>query len=529
MSVDGEIMVDDFLFSGEEPEEPVEQSTNGVWKILIVDDEPEVHAVTKLALSDFSFQNKALEFLSAYNGAEAKSLLKQHEDICTVLLDVVMETDDAGLQVADYIRSTLKNQRVRIILRTGQPGQAPERQVIINYDINDYKSKTELTAQKLFTVVMASLRSYRDILALEKSQKGLRKIIEASSNIFTVQSMEQFIHGVMQQLTSIIGCGEENALYVSNSMMVKCLENHHDKELRVLAAQGKFATAIGKLVNEIGEISAQELNRAFEEAIRTRSIVYKNDYLIAYCHSRLSTNSLLFVSGLPDEIDEAKKELVELFAQHVQVAFENIQMKEELEESQTELLIRLGGAVEKRLNDKGQHIKRITDICKAIGKWANLTESETELLGKAAPLHDIGKINIQPEILIKDSELTEDEKLQLKKVPLHGENILHGSEREMLQIAAIVAGQHQENWDGSGYPKGLSGRQIHIYARIVAIANNYDSVRSKLSYAEENSHEKAIEFLINQKNKKFDPSLVDVVVSHQDEMDEIFNSKQNFI
>lgn len=166
-------MANDFLFA-EEPEEEIYVS-RGSWKVLIVDDEPEVHAVTKLALSDFSFQGKNLEFISAYSGREAKEMLAKHTDAAIVLLDVVMESDDAGLLVARYIREELHNHYVRIILRTGQPGQAPERQVIVNYDINDYKSKTELTAQKLFTVVMSSLRSYRDILAIDHSRQGLEK------------------------------------------------------------------------------------------------------------------------------------------------------------------------------------------------------------------------------------------------------------------------------------------------------------------------------------------------------------------
>ncbi|MFS1704782.1 response regulator, partial [Alteromonas sp. AMM-1] len=140
---------DDVLFV-EEDDEP-EQGELGYWKVLIVDDEPEVHAVTRLALNDFTLNGRALTFLSAYDGEEARRMFREHNDIAVVLLDVVMESDDAGLRVADYIRNDLENHFTRIILRTGQPGQAPEKDVIINYDINDYKSKTELTAQKLFT------------------------------------------------------------------------------------------------------------------------------------------------------------------------------------------------------------------------------------------------------------------------------------------------------------------------------------------------------------------------------------------
>jgi CheY-like chemotaxis protein len=153
-------MSDEILFAEDIEEE--EGEDHGTWKVLIVDDEPEIHAVTKLALSDFVFQDKRLEFISAYNGKEAKQFFIEHKDIAVVLLDVVMETDDAGLKVAEFVRNEAMNNFTRIILRTGQPGQAPERDVIVNYDINDYKSKTELTSQKLFTVVIAALRSYRD-------------------------------------------------------------------------------------------------------------------------------------------------------------------------------------------------------------------------------------------------------------------------------------------------------------------------------------------------------------------------------
>ena len=121
---------DEFLFVADE-DEP-ESNEIGYWKVLIVDDEPEVHAITKLALNDFTLNGRALTFMSAFDGEEAKRVLREHSDIAVVLLDVVMESDDAGLKVADYIRNDLENHFTRIILRTGQPGQAPEKDVIIN-------------------------------------------------------------------------------------------------------------------------------------------------------------------------------------------------------------------------------------------------------------------------------------------------------------------------------------------------------------------------------------------------------------
>ena len=127
---------------------PVDSSVRK-WKIAIIDDDRAVHEGTRFALSDYNLNGQTLEILSAYSAAEGRTLMRAHPDIAAVLLDVIMETDVAGLELVEYIRNEIRNETVRIILRTGQPGQAPERRVIVQYDINDYKAKTELTADKI--------------------------------------------------------------------------------------------------------------------------------------------------------------------------------------------------------------------------------------------------------------------------------------------------------------------------------------------------------------------------------------------
>jgi len=133
------------------------------WKVLIVDDDVDVHVVTKFSLSNAVFMGRRLSFLHAYSGVEALQTLRQHDDIALVLLDVIMETTDAGLKVATRIRDELHNTLVRIVLRTGQPGQALEHGIILDYDINDFWCKTDLTTRKLFTTVIASLRGYHSL------------------------------------------------------------------------------------------------------------------------------------------------------------------------------------------------------------------------------------------------------------------------------------------------------------------------------------------------------------------------------
>jgi diguanylate cyclase (GGDEF)-like protein len=169
---------EEVLFS-DELENPSDlQKEQGSWKILVVDDERQVHEVTRLALKNFKFEDKPLEIISAYSGQEAQRILDRHPDTAVLLLDVVMETNYAGLDLVKYIRENLHNFFVRIILRTGQPGEVPEISIIKGYDINDYKTKTELTQQKLFSALVTAIRSYRDIVTIEDARHEIAVLNE---------------------------------------------------------------------------------------------------------------------------------------------------------------------------------------------------------------------------------------------------------------------------------------------------------------------------------------------------------------
>ena len=511
-------MASDFLFSDESEQTPEQENNNGTWKVLIVDDEPEVHAVTKLALSDCSFQNKRLEFISAFSGKEAEKLILAHPDAAIVLLDVVMESDDAGLKVAQFIREDAKNNHVRIILRTGQPGQAPERHVIVNYDINDYKSKTELTAQKLFTVVMSSLRSYRDILSIEQSRQGLEKIITASRDIFSAHSMDTFIHGVMQQLTSILGSVDE-AMYATS--LVASNPNEREQELIVFAGQGDFEKSEGKPVKQV--LTEKQL-MACQEALNNKSIVYEEDYLFAFCSSRFNHSSMLYVSGIPKVLTQTHKDLIEIFSQNVQIAYENVQLQSEVEDTQREIVYRLSEAVEQRSSETGNHVKRVSLICYELAKGYGLAEKESEILRYAAPLHDVGKVGIPDTILHKPSKLDEEEWRVMQTHAIKGHDILSGSRRDIIQAGAILARDHHEKWDGTGYPRGLKEEEIHIYGRIVALADVYDALRHKRCYKDAWSLQQVVTELENQKGKHFEPKLVDVLLNNIDSFEQILKN-----
>ncbi|WP_018249109.1 PP2C family protein-serine/threonine phosphatase [Orenia marismortui] len=175
----------EILFAPEDKEE-IKKDKASKWKILIVDDEKEIHRITELVLNDVDFEGKGIEFINAYSAKQAKEIIDSESDIAVILLDVVMENEDSGLNLVKYIRDDLKNNLVQIILRTGHSGQAPERELIKAYDINDYKEKTELTSQKLYTTVMTSLRSYYNLRKLKETVATKERIeseLEIASKI----------------------------------------------------------------------------------------------------------------------------------------------------------------------------------------------------------------------------------------------------------------------------------------------------------------------------------------------------------
>lgn len=208
------------------------------WKILVVDDEPEVHAVTKLTVGDLKFEDKPVQLLSAMSGKEAQEILKQEPDIAVALIDVVMETEDAGLRLVNYIRTELNDQRIRIIIRTGQPGVAPERYVIDHYDIDDYKDKTELTTERLYTTLRTTLKAYRDLTIIDINRQGLEKILTAAPNLYRIQPMEQFLEGILTQMTSFCHIGEDSLIAMINGVS----ETDEKSNIVIQAGTGQFSS-----------------------------------------------------------------------------------------------------------------------------------------------------------------------------------------------------------------------------------------------------------------------------------------------
>ncbi len=318
-----------------------EKNTNefhSTCKVLIVDDEQEVHSVTKTVLSQFVFEGKSLELLSAYNGEEAIALLTKHSDIQLVLLDVVMESDDAGLIVVKRIREELKQRKVRIVLRTGQPGSAPEQEVIDNYDINDYKEKTELTSKKLYTTVISSLRAYRDMDIIDHNRKALEKIVESSKTIFKLKSFYSFVEGALSQVTSLLNIdGHIFETEVNNGFFATLCND----QFKLIASIGLF---LGKKDNKILTTEALSLlNRAYQ----TQDSFFDGDAYVAYFKATNGKILFLYIEGCR-KLNDTDRDFLQVFSNNISIAFNNTCINAELLEKQKDLVETIGEILIKR-------------------------------------------------------------------------------------------------------------------------------------------------------------------------------------
>ncbi|MDP3670975.1 MAG: HD domain-containing phosphohydrolase [Telluria sp.] len=477
------------------------------WKVLLVDDEPDIHDITKLTLNRFRLDGRALSFLHAYSASEAKEVMARETDIALVFLDVVMEREDSGLEVARWMREDLGNQFTRIVLRTGQPGQAPEERVIVNFDINDYKEKTELDRTKLFTTTFAALRAYRDIMKVEEARlvqlnyrEGLERVIAASAHIFRQRNLKDFASGLLQQVVALL-CLEQSIL------------------LRLRAASMIAGETEYEVLAQIGDIGdtllGPELLAQLDDARKNRISRLHGDTYVGYFPNNSGKASLLVLKGVED-ISEIDAKLLELFCSGVAIAFDNILLNQEITDTQAELILRLGDVVESRSNEAGNHVRRMAEVCKLLAQASGMPDDETTVLRHAAPMHDIGKVATPDAVLLKPGKLDAAEWEIMKQHPAVGLSILNGSTRPILKAAAVIAHQHHEKFDGSGYPQGLKGHQIHLYARIVAVADVFDALMHKRCYKEAWPVERTLAHLRELAGHHLDPVFVELLINNID-------------
>lgn len=283
------------------------------WRLLIVDDDPGVHQTTSLALRNRSILDRPIELLDAYSAEEAVTVLRQQSDIAVILLDVVMETESAGLDIIDTIRNTLGLRTTRIILRTGQPGYAPELSVITQFDINDYLTKSQMTITRLVTALTVALRAYDQIRTIEESRAGLNQIVRGSADLLSTHSLKHFAEGVLRQIDALFEVGSASGIVA----LRRSLEGD-GTALEVLAATSPLAPGV-PVVDALPPAVATATLRALE----TRSARFDPAAVALFIEKADMRDIVVaFQPGRP--ITEIGRQLLEVFTVNIAAGIESV-------------------------------------------------------------------------------------------------------------------------------------------------------------------------------------------------------------
>ena len=360
---------DDIIRLVEDDAPPPQRSEAKAWKVAIIDDDRAVHDGTRFALYDYALNGDGIELVSAYSAAEGRELLRAHPDIAVILLDVVMESDRAGLELVNHIRRELRNEAVRIILRTGEPGQAPERQVIVDYDINDYKAKTELTADKLFTSLTAALRSHMQLRAMIETRRGLEIIIDATPTLFDFRSMQRLAEGVLTQVASLL------AVDCAGILILRDL-GAGGRRFAVLAGSGCYRECVGADTLEGLDGDLLEL---VDAAFSTRRAAFRDQRTVLYISTHSGAEIVVFLEA-GKRLTDTDRALIEVFSSRLSIAFDNVVLYSQLQGANADLEQRVEQrtaellAANRRLEAQWRRVRQVNDF-------------QSEVLGKVA--HDL--------------------------------------------------------------------------------------------------------------------------------------------
>ncbi|MES2300158.1 MAG: HD domain-containing phosphohydrolase [Pseudomonadota bacterium] len=495
---------DDDFFAAE-VEAPVAPVNTAKWKVLIVDDDRDVHSVTKIIFKDFSFDGMGIELIHAYSGAEACALLRRNPDTAAMLLDVVMETNDAGLVAVKYIREELKNKMVRIILRTGQPGHAPEALVVVNYDINDYKNKTDLTPRSLFTSMMSALRSFRDLQTIDTSRRGLTKLLDAATNM-DYRSRNLFASALLAQLGLLIEQPRADMMLLRQA--------GEGAGYTIMAATGVYDCFVGD--GAVDALDAAALARVAQVFASGAPDSDADSAISLVRLPELYDVALFLGKGRP--ANEAGTALIDMFCMKIVLAYENFEFVEQARKDQHVELALLAGVTANAHYLPVVHALNRGRVCAAIvtqmkQDGAAVEHRLADLIERAAVLADIGNHAIPAAVLEAPGPLSPSDLALVRSHPERGaarldEVLGQIAGGRVAQLARQLILSHHECFDGSGYPAQLAGEHIPLAGRVAAVADCYLALTSERPWRAAFTHETALTMLGADSGKKFDPQVL---------------------
>lgn len=449
--------------------------------VLIVDDEPRNIQVASNVLKELD----NIHILYATGGIQALERLRDN-DVNLVLLDMMMP-DMSGLEVCQKMKTDDRLHEIPIIFLTAK---TDENTIIEAFDAgaSDYITKPFL-GRELQSRVKTQLK-------LAMSQKALQADLSENKEL-------------LRQYKDIVDASS----IVSKTNLSGKITYVNDKFCEISGYTRE--ELIGQPHNIVRHPDVQ--SDVFKDLWGT---ITHNKMWSGIVKNRKKNGDMYVVSSYVSPIYDSHGNVIEYISIRQDIT-PIVSLTQEVQETQQELLLILGFAVESRSKETAMHVRRVAEYAKLLAKYKGLTPTEQEEIWSIAPLHDVGKVGIPDAILHKAGKLSEEEYETMKNHAHIGWEILRNSKRPLIQAAAIVAHEHHEKWDGTGYPRALAAEEIHIYGRITSVADVFDALGTERVYKKAWSRDQILQYFTEQKGVQFDPSLVDIVLENADEFFDI--------
>jgi len=483
--------------------------------ILIVDNNPDFYINFSELLNSKKINERPVKISIAENLCETKKILSTNKNISIIFLD--SDEEYLACELITFIKSKEEIKHIRIILTYSDISLAMNSKLVSKYTIADVKLKSELENPQILLSIFSHAQTYEQLVSIEYTKEGFHRVIESSKKFLRYNSIKKCASITLSQLHSILNLNKNKDIQKSSAFFISNLSG----EYRIIYGKGFFKDYNDK--NPI-DVLSPSLYNAVQFSLSEHSCLYTNNCLLLYFKSDSNIDNLIFIDNVPG-LSEFDINLGRMFCNNVSMSLDNIYLNDEIENTQKEIIYTLGEITETRSKETGNHVKRVAEYSKLLALKYGLSSKEAEIIQLSSPMHDVGKLAIPDIILNKPGKLTNEEFNIMKSHSKIGYEMLKNSHKPLMKTASIIALEHHERYDGTGYPYGLKGDSISIEGRITAVADVFDALGSSRSYKEAWDMESIYALLKDQKGRHFDPDLINIFF---DNLKEFLDIKENY-
>lgn len=440
----------------------------------------------------------------------------KNELVCIYL----MTQESNFMQIRDFAKSLRDDSNLhftRINLIVNNVKVLFKNKTLSSNWFNDFILQSDLNMTRLFSSIISSSKGYYEILENKFDSEIVAKVISSSYSLIKVNSLSDLYNKILFQIGLIFNLSNQKGVKTTSGFIA----TRDNASYKIECGIGEHRTSVLK---DISTIKSDDFIYLFNTARYSNSkYSFNKNSLVFIFNSIFDKQNIIYIT-LDTTITFITKQLITIYLENLSISFNKLYLDLEIQSAQKELIYSLGDVAEFRSEETGNHVKRVAEYSYLIATKYGLTEKESEMIKISSPLHDIGKIAIPDSILKKPGKLTPEEFEIMKTHTTLGYNILKNSNGDLMTTGSVIALQHHEKFDGTGYPNGLLGYDIHIAARIVAVADVFDALGSKRVYKEAWDIQDILKLFIKEKGKHFDPLLIDILFNNLDEVLHIKNS-----